>query len=72
VIALSAASDVVGGYQDSLSSEVKESSSRSEPKDEEPFSLVIAKHEEKQEIISREAQDEEQVKQKKRRIKNHV
>lgn len=81
VIALSAASDVVGGYQDSLSLEGKESSSRSageEPKNEEAFSLVlIEKQEEKQEKIQdarppREAADEEQAKQKKRRIKNHV
>jgi len=79
VIALSAASDVVGGYQDSLSSaqsrtlEGKESRSGEEPKNEEAFSLVFKeKQEEKQEIISREAKDEEQVKQKKRRIKNNV
>jgi len=78
VIALSAASDVVGGYQDSLSLEGKESRSGEEPKNEEPFSLVFKeKQEEKQEKIQdarppREAADEEQAKQKKRRIKNHV
>ena len=83
VIALSAASDVVGGYQDSLSSALNASQSRTlegkEPKNEEAFSLVLIEKQEEKQEKNQDARppeaDEEgpsQAKQKKRRIKNHV